>query len=176
MSEMTEVRSKIEIALRREGVSPVTKGFRYLADCCEIYREVPALGLHRHVIPEIAGRYSVTDKSVARAIRYAMERAGISMPVKVLVYEVNSDEMRGGIVVKIKRLTETSVVPTRADKGSVGFDLYSDSLGETITVSSGESRIISTGIAMEIPKGWWGGVYARSGLSYKEGLRLSTPN
>lgn len=70
--------------------------------------------------------------------------------------------------VKIKKLSENARIPEYASVGSAGADLYNAS-GE-VTVGAGESVAIGTGIAMQIPEGYVGLVYARSGLACKSGL------
>ena len=72
--------------------------------------------------------------------------------------------------VKIKKLTETAKMPTRGSKAAAGYDLYVDS-EEPVTIMPGETKPLFTGIAMEIPEGYFGGVYARSGLATRQGLR-----
>jgi dUTP pyrophosphatase len=72
--------------------------------------------------------------------------------------------------IKIKRLRDTAVVPTRESSSAAGYDLYAD-IAEPVTIQPHETAKIGTGIAMEIPEGYFGGVAARSGLSSKEGLR-----
>lgn len=69
---------------------------------------------------------------------------------------------------KIKLLNPDAVVPKRGTAYSAGYDIYATD--ETI-IASGETALISTGIACEIPENYFGGVFARSGLSVKEGLR-----
>jgi dUTP pyrophosphatase len=71
---------------------------------------------------------------------------------------------------KIKRLRDTAVVPTRESSSAAGYDMYAD-IAEPVTIQPHETAKIGTGIAMEIPEGYFGGVAARSGLSSKEGLR-----
>lgn len=73
--------------------------------------------------------------------------------------------------VKVKRLTNTAWVPLKATNGSAGFDLYADTIGESAPIYPGETKLIGTGIAMEIPEGYFGTIYARSGLATKKGLR-----
>lgn len=70
--------------------------------------------------------------------------------------------------VKIKKLSENARIPEYASVGSAGADLYNAS-GD-VTVGAGESVAIGTGIAMQIPEGYVGLVYARSGLACKSGL------
>ena len=67
-----------------------------------------------------------------------------------------------------KKLQEKVHTPTYGSPYSAGADLYS--ADETVTIAPGESRLIHTGIAVEIPVGYVGLVYARSGLACKRGL------
>lgn len=72
--------------------------------------------------------------------------------------------------VKLKRLRDTAVVPTRGSASAAGYDLYAD-IDESITVAAGETVKISTGLSMEIPEGFFGAIYPRSGLATRQGLR-----
>lgn len=72
--------------------------------------------------------------------------------------------------VKIKRLTKTARLPYRGSEEAAGYDLFAD-VAEPVEILPHETQIISAGIAVAIPKGYFGGVFARSGLSAKEGLR-----
>lgn len=72
--------------------------------------------------------------------------------------------------INIKKLTETAILPERGSAYAAGYDLFAD-LEESIEIQPHETKMIGTGLAMEIPKGYFGGVFARSGLSAKEGLR-----
>lgn len=72
--------------------------------------------------------------------------------------------------IKIKRLTATAKIPTRESSSAAGYDLYAD-IEEPVAVKPHETVKIHTGIAMEIPEGYFGGIAARSGLAAKEGLR-----
>ena len=72
--------------------------------------------------------------------------------------------------INIKRLSETAKLPERGSASAAGYDLFAD-LQEAIEIKPHETFMINTGVAMEIPEGYWGGVFARSGLSAKEGLR-----
>lgn len=71
--------------------------------------------------------------------------------------------------VRIKKLNERAVVPTYGSAGSAGGDLYSAEEND-ITVAPGQTVFIGTGLAVEIPEGLVGLVYARSGLACKKGL------
>ena len=72
------------------------------------------------------------------------------------------------------KLTKNAHEPTRGSVCAAGYDLHaciSNSLGtNNITIYPGETIKIGTGIAVEIPDGFFGGVYARSGLASKKGL------
>lgn len=73
--------------------------------------------------------------------------------------------------VNIKKLTDNAVIPTRGSEEAAGYDLYAYIPKQAETIPAGETRVISTGIALEIPKGYVGLVYARSGLATKRALR-----
>ena len=69
---------------------------------------------------------------------------------------------------KIKRLKDNAIVPTKGSQHAAGYDLYST---ETVTIRPHETVLIGTGWAMEFPIGYFGAIFARSGLATKEGLR-----
>lgn len=71
--------------------------------------------------------------------------------------------------VRIKLLTDGAVVPTYGTEFSAGADLYALG-GEDITVEPHSTVMVHTGIAAEIPTGYVGLVYARSGLATKRSL------
>ena len=71
--------------------------------------------------------------------------------------------------IKVKLLSGTALLPTKADAGSAGYDLYYD--GPTVIIEPSETKFLSTGLAMAIPSGYAGMIYARSGLACKKGLR-----
>ena len=71
--------------------------------------------------------------------------------------------------VNIKKLNDKAVIPTYGTEYAAGADLYA-CMDEAVTIGSGETYFVKTGIAMEIPVGYAGLVYARSGLACKKGL------
>ena len=75
------------------------------------------------------------------------------------------------IYVKYKKLTDTAMVPTRGSARAAGYDLYADT-DKDIMMFPGEVVEFFTGLALEIPDGYFGAVYPRSGLATKLGLRL----
>jgi dUTP pyrophosphatase len=71
--------------------------------------------------------------------------------------------------VKFKRLTENAVLPSRGTAFSAGMDLYSN---VTVCIPPGETFVVSTGVAIELPKGTEGQVRSRSGLAAKFGVHV----
>lgn len=71
--------------------------------------------------------------------------------------------------VNIKKLNEKATIPTYGSQYAAGADLYA-CIDEAVTINPGETQFIGTGIAMEIPQGYAGLIYARSGLSCKKGI------
>lgn len=71
--------------------------------------------------------------------------------------------------VAIKKIRENAVLPTYGSDWAAGADLYACLPGD-LTVMPGSTEFIPTGLAMEIPAGYAGFIYARSGLSCKQGL------
>ena len=71
--------------------------------------------------------------------------------------------------VAVKKLEERAVLPTYGSEYSAGADLYA-CLDETVTIAPGDVYWVPTGIALEVPRGCAGLVYARSSLGAKRGL------
>lgn len=71
--------------------------------------------------------------------------------------------------IRVKLLREGAKLPTYGSAEAAGADLYACVEG-SITIAPGETVFIPTGIALEVPKGCAGLVYARSGLACKRGL------
>lgn len=72
--------------------------------------------------------------------------------------------------IKIKKLRDTATIPTRGSEYAAGYDLYAD-IDEAVTIKAHEAAMIGTGLSVEIPDGYFGAVFARSGLASKQGLR-----
>ena len=70
-------------------------------------------------------------------------------------------------IVNVKKLHENAVLPTYGSEFSAGADLYAV---EECVIPPSQTRLIHTGLAMEIPEGYAGLIYARSGLASKRGL------
>ena len=71
--------------------------------------------------------------------------------------------------IAVKKLDERAVLPTYGSEFSAGADLYAVA-DEAIHFAPGETKFVKTGLAMEIPVGYAGLIYARSGLACKRGL------
>lgn len=71
--------------------------------------------------------------------------------------------------VQVKKLKPNAVLPTYGSEFSAGADLYA-CLDSGVKIPAGETLLIPTGLSMEIPEGFAGLIYARSGLASKKGL------
>ncbi len=71
--------------------------------------------------------------------------------------------------VKVKKLHPNAKLPTYGSSEAAGADLYA-CLEGPVTIEAGETCFVPTGIALEVPKGCAGLVYARSSLGTKRGL------
>lgn len=71
---------------------------------------------------------------------------------------------------KVKRLKENAIIPTKGSKKAAGYDLYA-CCDERIIVNPHKTEKIGTGLAIQPPEGYFGAIFARSGLATKDGLR-----
>ena len=71
--------------------------------------------------------------------------------------------------IAVKKIRENALLPTYGSPEAAGADLYA-CLDASVTIAPGETVFIPTGLAMEIPKGCAGLIYARSSLGAKRGL------
>lgn len=72
--------------------------------------------------------------------------------------------------IKIKKLNEKAIIPTRGSEYAAGWDLYA-CVDELMTIPAHSTVKIGTGLAIEVPHGYFGAIFARSGLATKQGLR-----
>ena len=70
--------------------------------------------------------------------------------------------------IRIKKLRKDAKLPTYGTEYSAGADLYN--LDEAVTIPASKTVLIHTGVALEIPEGYCGLIFARSGLASKRGL------
>ena len=74
------------------------------------------------------------------------------------------------VPMKIKKLHPDAVLPAYASAGAAGADLHALADEGHITVEAGKTVLVHTGVAVAIPEGYVGLVYARSGMASKRGL------
>lgn len=71
--------------------------------------------------------------------------------------------------VNVKKIDEKAKIPTYGSEYAAGCDLYA-LLDEDTVIEPNKTLLVRTGIALEIPKGSAGFIYARSGIALKKGL------
>ncbi len=72
--------------------------------------------------------------------------------------------------IQIKKLRDNAVIPTRGSAYAAGYDLYA-CIDEAVEIPAGATVKIGTGLSVAVPEGYFGAVFARSGLAAKEGPR-----
>lgn len=75
------------------------------------------------------------------------------------------------IPVEIIRINENAIIPKKMTDEAAGCDLYACLENNSATIKPHQTVKINTGIKMAIPQGYFGAIYARSGLATKDGLR-----
>ena len=73
--------------------------------------------------------------------------------------------------VKVKKLNSAAVLPRRGSAQAAGYDLFACLPEGEVVLQPGETRRIPLGLAMALPEGYFGAVFARSGLATRQGLR-----
>lgn len=105
--------------------------------------------------------------------RKAMQDSGIKATDLMEILGENLIDQLGPrqiMNVPIQTLTRTAKIPTYAHEMDACADIYTD---EDTTILPGETKLISTGIAMAIPEGWVVHIYPRSSIGAKTPLRLA---
>lgn len=92
----------------------------------------------------------------------------ITMPIEETQFLKQTNKK----TVRIKTLNDTASIPKRGTSCSAGYDLYAN-ITEEIKIEPHETVPIGTGLAMELPEGYFGAIFARSGLAIKRGLGLA---
>ena len=72
--------------------------------------------------------------------------------------------------IKIKKLKANATIPTRGSKYAAGYDLYA-CVDEDVVIAPHENVKIGTGLSIAVPEGYFGAIFARSGLAAKQNLR-----
>lgn len=75
--------------------------------------------------------------------------------------------------VKFTKLNPNAKTPTRGSSYAAGYDLYACMQFDSWDIHPGETFKVGTGIAIQPPAGYFGAIFARSGLATKQGLRPS---
>lgn len=73
--------------------------------------------------------------------------------------------------INVKKLDPKAKVPLRGSREAAGYDLYAILPEKSVKIEPHSTLLINTGVAMEIPTGYFGAIFARSGLATKKGLR-----
>lgn len=74
------------------------------------------------------------------------------------------------VTIKVKRLNENAKIPTQGSTAAAGYDLYA-AIKQPIDIAPFATVLVGTGLALEIPEEYWGGIFARSGLATYYNLR-----
>ena len=74
--------------------------------------------------------------------------------------------------IRIKKINKNAIIPTRGSKEAAGYDLYACTK-TSMVIMPHQTVKVGTGLAMELPDGYFGAIFARSGLATKQGLRPS---
>ena len=72
--------------------------------------------------------------------------------------------------INVKKLKENAIIPTRGSEYAAGMDLYA-CIDAPVVVTPHQTVKIGTGLAIELPHEYFGGIFARSGLATNQGLR-----
>ena len=97
--------------------------------------------------------------------RMNMREGSVKIPSKEFMNEFENYTNRNDI--KAKRLNENSTIPTKANHYDAGWDLYST---ENLLIEPNKRSIVKTGISLEIPDGYVGLIWPRSGMAVKHGI------
>lgn len=73
--------------------------------------------------------------------------------------------------IKIKKIKENAVIPTRGSMQAAGYDLYACLETDKFDIAPHRTEKIGTGLSIAVPDGYFGAIFARSGLALKQGLR-----
>lgn len=75
------------------------------------------------------------------------------------------------MLLRIKKMRDNAILPTRGSKKAAGIDLYA-CIDEPITIAPGETITFGSGIACEFPEGYWGMIVPRSSVGIKRRLNI----
>ena len=72
--------------------------------------------------------------------------------------------------IKIKKIKENAKMPYRGSTAAAGYDVFA-CINEPVKIFPHQTAMINTGLSVAVPDGYWVGVFARSGIAAKQGLR-----
>ncbi|MCR4719857.1 MAG: dUTP diphosphatase [Firmicutes bacterium] len=72
--------------------------------------------------------------------------------------------------ISVKKLKDNAKIPARGSRYAAGYDLYA-CIEEEVTIAPHKTEKIGTGLSIAVPNGYFGAIFARSGLAAKEGVR-----
>ena len=72
--------------------------------------------------------------------------------------------------IQVQKLRPDAVLPRAGSALAAGYDLFA-CLDAPVDVAPGETVLVGTGLALAVPEGYFGAIFARSGLATKQGLR-----
>lgn len=75
------------------------------------------------------------------------------------------------MTINFMKVDDKAITPTRGSAYAAGFDLYARTKTGAQRIPAGKTEKIGTGICVEIPDGYFGAIFARSGLATNRGLR-----
>ena len=75
------------------------------------------------------------------------------------------------INILVKKLKESAVIPTRGSEKAAGYDLYAVIDSGSVIIPPHKTVPVGTGLAFALPDGYFGAIFARSGLATKQSLR-----
>ena len=78
--------------------------------------------------------------------------------------------MMKSTIIKYHKLNSNAILPSRGSRFAAGYDLYA-CINSAITIQPHTTQKIGTGLSFELPEGTYAGIYARSGLATKQGVR-----
>ena len=74
------------------------------------------------------------------------------------------------MIIQVKKLREDALLPTAGSKYAAGYDLYA-CMDAPVEIAPHATVKVGTGLSVAVPEGWFGAIFARSGLATKQGLR-----
>lgn len=136
------------------------------------YSDMPAMVFHEGPTSPPPCAMGATIHGVDYVFAPASEVAALRDNLTATQERCNNllrEKRNGPGAIRVKRLTATAKIPTRAHDGDSGLDLHAD-ITTPLTIRAGDRAAISTGIAVSVPKGYEAQVRPRSGLARKHGV------